>query len=131
MLSIALRSFAASLFVLGLVCSPASSYAQSSQAYQNNLLELSETLGRIHSIRVTCNGQSDQYWRRFMMNFLDLEAPEPGYLRSQMVDRFNSAFTSESSRFPKCSVEATRAEQELTQYGEQLTDRLSAEIAGY
>ena len=106
-------------------------HSQDSQSYQDDLFILSETLGRIHAIRVTCNGQSDQYWRRYMMNFLDLEAPTPGYLRSRMVERFNSAFSDESNRHPKCTVQATQTEQELSERGQQLTDRLSASINGF
>lgn len=99
-------------------------------AYQDKLVDLANVLGRIHSIRVLCNGQSDQYWRGYMRNLLDLEAPSPGYLRSRMVESFNSAYTAEQAQHSSCSVKATRDEDSLAERGRQITDSLAILAAG-
>ena len=93
-------------------------------------LDLAGVLGRIHSIRVLCNGQSDQYWRNYMRNLLELEAPSPGYLRSRMVDNFNSSYTEEQAAQGSCSVSATRAETTLSERGRQITDSLASMASG-
>lgn len=98
--------------------------------YQDKLVDLADVLGRIHSIRILCNGQSDQYWRTYMRNLLDLEAPSSGYLRSRMVESFNSAYTAEQAVHGDCTVDATRAEGRLSDRGRQLTESLANMAAG-
>lgn len=121
-----------SLFVCGTallstLSAPASSQdSERGRIYQDKLLDLADTLGRIHSIRVLCNGQSDQYWRDYMRNLLDLEAPESSFLRSKIVESFNGAYTSQQALMGECSAKALRSESELTTRGEQLAESLSA-----
>ena len=101
-----------------------------SPVYQDKLVDLADVLGRIHSIRVLCNGQSDQYWRQFMRNLLDVEAPQQGYLRSRMVESFNTAYTAEQALRQSCTIEATQAETELSERGRALSDSLASMASG-
>ena len=45
------------------------------QDYLRDIVDLSDTLGKAHAMRVVCNGSADQYWRRYMVSLLELEAP--------------------------------------------------------
>ena len=132
-----MKSFSKSLILstcTGLACLTAPAAVSQSTAngpvYQDKLIDLAGVLGRIHSIRVLCNGQSDQYWRNYMRNLLELEAPSPGYLRSRMVDNFNSSYTEEQAAQGSCSVSATRAETTLSERGRQISDSLASLASG-
>lgn len=109
--------------------SQAQSYTRG-PVYQDKLIDLADVLGRIHSIRVLCNGQSDQYWRGYMRNLLDLEAPSPGYLRSRMVESFNTAYSAVQAEQRRCNVQATREEASLSERGRQITDSLAIIASG-
>lgn len=98
--------------------------------YEDKLVGLADVLGRVHAIRVLCNGQGDQYWREYMRNLLDLEAPAAGYLRSRMVDSFNAGYTAEQSRFDSCGPQAAQLESDLSTRGRQLSESLASLATG-
>ena len=104
--------------------------AERGRLYQDKLIDLADTLGRIHSIRILCNGQSDQYWRDYMRNFLDMEAPETSALRSRIVESFNAAYTSQQALMGECSAKALRSQSELSMRGQQLAESLTDMSAG-
>jgi len=97
-----------------------------SQDYFRDVISLSETLGKAHSIRVLCNGRNDQYWRSYMLRLLELEAPYGGGLRSSMVNGFNAGFSSGQSEHRACSNEAVAAEKTYAETGQALANQLAA-----
>ncbi len=119
-----MRSCLAGLLTLWLLA-PVSSAQESSAEYHDTLVELADVIGRAHSIRILCNGHSDQYWRDYMRNMLDLEAPSSSFLRSRMVDTFNAAYTSEQARFGQCTRQAVQEEADLGLKGKNLSERLA------
>lgn len=119
----------------GLICSAlifaASSTAQESlpprtQDFMRDAVSLSSTLGRVHAIRVTCNGRDDQSWRDMMVEFLNMEAPERGSLRQSMTGAFNDAFQRESQLRGSCDAAARDAEAVYAAEGKRLSDKLAA-----
>ncbi len=93
--------------------------------YIRDTISLSRALGSAHAIRVRCNGRSDQYWRIYMQDFLELEAPQRGSLRSSLVDGFNSSYQNASARYLICDGLAVEAEQRYAAEGKTLADRLA------
>ena len=114
----------------------ASSFAQSSSRneaplpargsqYYSDAMALARILGRAHAIRVTCNGRSDQFWRLYMQEMLDLEAPNRGGLRDSMARAFNDAYSSEASRRTFCDAVTVEAEALFAADGKVLAERLA------
>ena len=87
--------------------------------------ELAQTLGYAHAIRVRCNGREDQYWRRYMVDMLNYEAPERGALRSRLVDRFNDAYSAASRLYQVCDGRTSDAEARYASQGKILAERLA------
>ena len=101
------------------------------QDYMRDVIALADTLGRAHGIRVLCNGNADQYWRRHMVRLLDMEAPNPGGLRQSMIEGFNAGFSYAGRIHRQCNSAATGADQEYAATGEAITNRLAtANIPG-
>lgn len=98
-----------------------------SSAYIAQTLRLSGILGAAHGVRVICNGQSDQFWRVYMQELLDLEAPERGtQLRSSMARAFNNAYSREARSGRRCDQSAVDAEANLAAEGKRLAESLAA-----
>ena len=97
-----------------------------SQDYFRDVVGLSETLGKAHSVRVVCNGRNDQYWRSYMQRLLELEAPYQGGLRRSMVNGFNAGFSSGSAVHRACDTGTVAAEKTYAADGQALTNRLAA-----
>lgn len=96
-----------------------------SQDYFRDIITLSETLGKAHSVRVVCNGRNDQYWRSYMQRLLELEAPYPGGLRRSLVNGFNAGFSTGDARHHACDSAAVAAEKTYAEEGRALTNRLA------
>ncbi len=102
-----------------------------SQDYFRDVISLSETLGKAHSVRAVCNGRNDQYWRKYMQRLLEIEAPYRGGLRNSMVNGFNAGFSIGSSAHAICNGEAVNAEKTYAAEGRELSTRLAtANIPG-
>ncbi|MEM8615789.1 MAG: TIGR02301 family protein [Pseudomonadota bacterium] len=124
------RLIALGLLAVGLPASTPSLSAQTvigrDQSYFQDVVSLSEVLGKAHAVRLVCNGVTDQYWRTYMQNLLDLEAPYQGGLRTSMVNAFNGGYSATENRFPSCTPKAVDAEKSFAEDGEQLAYRLAA-----
>ncbi len=102
-----------------------------SQDYLQTVIDLSGVLGKAHAMRVACNGNSDQYWRRYMVSLLDLESPHNGGLRSSMINSFNSGFSIASADHEVCSNLSIADEKKYAEEGRRLSNELStANIPG-
>ncbi|MFN4024119.1 MAG: TIGR02301 family protein [Hyphomonas sp.] len=93
--------------------------------YFRDAADLSEILGGAHAIRVKCNGNEDQYWRRYMADMLNYEAPEPGNLRASLVAAFNDGYVRTDREFPVCDSRAVAAEARYAQTGQVIASRLA------
>ncbi|MFN7057216.1 TIGR02301 family protein [Hyphomonas sp.] len=94
--------------------------------YFRDATDLAGILGSAHAIRVRCNGNEDQYWRRYMTDMLGHEAPEPGQLRSSLVSRFNQSYQRAETLYPVCDGTAVEAEARFAVSGQELAGRLAA-----
>lgn len=96
-------------------------------AYINDTLRLSGVLGAAHGIRVVCNGPSDQFWRVYMQELLDLEAPERGtQLRSAMARAFNNSYSREARPGRSCDESTVQREASLAEQGRELAEKLAS-----
>ena len=93
--------------------------------YLSDAITIARVLGRAHSIRVTCNGRDDQFWRLYMQEMLDIEAPIQGQLRDSMARAFNDAFEAEAAFRVRCDEEAVAAEAEYAQEGRVIAEKLA------
>ena len=93
--------------------------------YFRDAADLAGVLGGAHAIRVLCNGNEDQYWRRYMADLLTMEAPEPGNLRSSLVSSFNETYSRTSDQFRICDGRAVEAEARYARTGEEISTRLA------
>lgn len=130
-LSTSLKAIAlAAAFASVGITSAAAQDFQSTRQYQTTLTELSRVLGQIHAMRVVCNGTDDQTWRDYMLNLLDVEAPDAGYLRTRLIDTFNRAYLISQREISGCDTTAIEAESELFARGRTLTENLSLMAVG-
>ena len=97
-----------------------------SQDYFQDVIALSDVLGKAHAVRAICNGRNDQYWRSYMQRVLDLEAPYDGGLRSSMISAFNAGFAVSSDAHRVCDSQTVAAEKGYAAEGSALTNRLAA-----
>ncbi|NBC19744.1 MAG: TIGR02301 family protein [Alphaproteobacteria bacterium] len=97
-----------------------------SQQYLGDAQHLAAVLGKAHGVRYACKGKHDQYWRKHMIELLDLEAPDRGALRDSLVRAFNNAFKRTRSRFPLCTTETVEAEATYAAEGREIADRMAA-----
>ncbi|ABI77732.1 conserved hypothetical protein [Hyphomonas neptunium ATCC 15444] len=93
--------------------------------YFRDAADLAGVLGGAHAIRVLCNGNEDQYWRRYMADLLTTEAPEPGNLRSSLVSSFNETYSQTADQFRICDGRAVEAEARYARRGEEIAGRLA------
>lgn len=85
------------------------------------LQDLASTLGEAHAIRTLCNGDSDQTWRTYMMNLLDLEAPS-NPRRSTLTSAFNKGYRTQSSKRSSCTPDLVQEEARIAARGRQLAE---------
>jgi len=93
--------------------------------YTSDALKLARVLGKAHSIRVTCNGRDDQFWRIYMQEMLELEAPVQGGFRDSMARAFNDAYAAEASFRNWCDADAVAAEAVYANEGKLLAEGLA------
>lgn len=93
--------------------------------YFRDAADLARVLGSAHAIRVRCNGNEDQYWRRYMSDMLAYEAPDSGDLRRSLVREFNDAFRRVSDSYRVCDSQAVAAEARFADDGQEISSRLA------
>lgn len=93
--------------------------------YYSDATQLARVLGKAHAIRVACNGRSDQFWRLYMQEMLDLEAPVQGGFRDSMARAFNDSYAAESSVRGWCTKETVAAEAVYAAEGKAIAERLA------
>lgn len=107
---------------LGLLVSPAQAQepAPATGPRLEMLVDLAETLGEAHAIRALCNGDSDQTWRNYMQNMLDIEASGGGQRRAALTGAFNRGYRTQSGRRKTCTADLKQVEARIAAHGEAL-----------
>lgn len=96
--------------------------------YQDQLLELSHILGKLHHLRGNCVSGERQLWRDNMMELVRLENP-PSVRKNEMVAGFNRAYETAKRQYPSCSRAASREAIALAGEGEQLSSALANNVS--
>jgi uncharacterized protein (TIGR02301 family) len=89
------------------------------------LVDLAQTLGEAHAIRALCNGDSDQTWRNYMQNMMDMEAPGGGQRRAALTGGFNRGYRSQSSQHKTCTPDLKQVEARIAARGHALSDAIA------
>ncbi len=92
--------------------------------YLRELVELSRVIGASQGIRQACYGRNDQYWRGFMQQLVDLEAPNKGELYSDMVSAYRSGVRRELRNRRDCEGAAKQRELQYAREGRQISERM-------
>jgi uncharacterized protein (TIGR02301 family) len=90
--------------------------------YQEQLLELSRSLGGAHYLRLSC-ARNDYSWFNFMEGVLAREAQPT---RRALENAFNDGYRRERARFSRCTPQAQQMEAELRSQGMRAADALGA-----
>ncbi|MEZ5939090.1 MAG: TIGR02301 family protein [Hyphomonadaceae bacterium] len=89
------------------------------------LEDLASMLGQAHAIRSVCNGDSDQTWRNYMFELLNLEGPR-GPRRSALTSAFNRGYRIQSRSNGRCTADLVSVEAAIAARGRQLADEAAA-----
>ena len=105
---------------------PSAAFAQSDDnLHLTEKRDLANVLGRVHYVRTLCNGKSDQYWRNFMRDFLDLEATD-STRRSLFVKAFNYGYRFQSDQMERgCTTDTQIVEARLAKEGRVLAETIA------
>lgn len=93
---------------------------------QADLTRLSQVLGSLHALRVSCSGREDQTYRSRMSTLLDLEAPDASALRDPLVDSFNAGFQTYGQGSATCPKDRSAQEAKLARDGFRLAKQMAA-----
>jgi len=103
---------------------PAGAQKAGSPAHWATVQELAQTLGQAHWIRMLCNGDQDETWRRYMQDLLELEGRE-GEQHTALVSAFNQGFRSLRTTYKACTDDMKVAEGKLAAHGRELAEQLA------
>lgn len=92
--------------------------------YLTEKRDLAGILGEVHYLRTLCNGQTDQIWRNYMRDFLDIEAKSKSR-RSTYVSAFNRGYKYQRRRMDSCSQSAVSVERSLSTKGRLLAEKIA------
>jgi len=118
------RLIACTLLPALLAAAPAGAQKASTSAHWAAVQELAQTLGQAHWIRILCNGDQDETWRRYMQDLLELEGRE-GDQHTALVGAFNQGFRSLRTTYKACTDDMKVAEGKLAAHGKDLADQLA------
>jgi len=89
---------------------------------------LAYTLGQLHFLAFTCDGDETQEWRARMIELLDLEAPLSGYRRERLIDAFNDGYQVEQRARIRCGADVEAERRNLARRGAQMSQALLNEV---
>lgn len=77
---------------------------ESEMVQMNSIVEaMAMNLGQLHYLRTLCFTLTDQKWRTYASQMMDVEAPGDGPRRENLVKAFNKGFFLEQERHTTCS----------------------------
>ena len=91
----------------------------------NNLVEaLSKNLGQLHYLRTLCFGTSDQKWRDYATEMMNVEAGVDSARRKNLVRAFNTGYYQEKDRHFTCSEAVSVDVAALSENGRHIASML-------
>ncbi len=91
----------------------------------NSMVEaLVMNLGQLHYLRGLCYTQSDQKWRTYASEMIEVETPDDGERRSNLIQAFNKGYYLEEQRHSQCSQQVALDVAALAENGRQLAGML-------
>ncbi len=91
----------------------------------DNLVEaMAKNLGQLHYLRTLCFGTSDQKWRNYASDMMQLEAGADSARRKNLVRAFNTGFYQEKDRHLTCSEAVSVDAAALAENGRHIASML-------
>ena len=90
----------------------------------NMVQALSKNLGQLHYLRTLCFGATDQTWRQYAQNMMDIEAKGDAERRRKLIKSFNEGYYDQKARFSKCSDAVSTDAAALAENGRHLASML-------
>lgn len=98
---------------------------ESEMVQLNSIVEaMAMNLGQLHYLRTLCFGQTDQKWRTYASQMIDVESPDDGARRKNLIQAFNKGFYLEQDRHKACSQAVSLDVAALAENGRQLAGML-------
>lgn len=118
--------FTCNLLFCGFVVTGSAAAAQqvSGPPYENQMIQLAETLGSLHYLTNLCDKKNAQ-WRDQMNAMLVAEKADTTR-RKNLIARFNTSYRSYADSYSQCTVQALKAIDRFKLQGEKLTAGLIA-----
>lgn len=85
---------------------------------------LSKNLGQLHYMRRLCFGKSDQTWRDYARNMMNIEAPDDQERKAKLIKTFNEGFYEQQDRFATCSESVSVEAAAIAENGRHLASML-------
>ena len=91
----------------------------------NNLVEaMAKNLGQLHYLRTLCFGTSDQKWRNYASEMMNIEAGVDSARRKNLVRAFNAGYYQEKDRHFTCSEAVSVDAAALAENGRHIASML-------
>lgn len=98
---------------------------ESEMVQLNSIVEaMAMNLGQLHYLRTLCFGDSDQKWRTYASQMMDVEAPNDGTRRRSLIQAFNKGYYLEEERHKVCSQSVSLDVAALAENGRNLANML-------
>ena len=92
----------------------------------NNLVEaLAKNLGQIHYLRALCFGESDQKWRDFATEMIEIESADNADEKRDLIKAFNAGYYQEEGRHKQCSKAVSADAAALAENGRHISTMLA------
>ena len=120
------RYFVLLLLLAGLTVNGSSANAQdiSGPPYENQMIQLAETLGSLHYLSNLCSDKTS-LWRDQMNELITAEKADTNR-RKMLISAFNNSYRTYSDNYSQCTDQALKAVERFKQQGEKLTEALVA-----
>ncbi|NNE56754.1 MAG: TIGR02301 family protein [Hellea sp.] len=98
---------------------------ESEMVQLNSIVEaMSMNLGQLHYLRTLCFGNNDQKWRESASQMMNVEAPNDGARRKNLIQAFNKGYFLEKDRHQSCSQSVSLDVAALAENGRKLAGML-------
>lgn len=91
----------------------------------DNLVEaMAKNLGQLHYLRTLCFGTTDQKWRNYASDMMQIEAGADSARRKNLVRAFNTGYYQEKDRHITCSESVSVDAAALAENGRHIASML-------
>ncbi len=98
---------------------------ESEMVQMNSIVEaMAKNLGQLHFLRTLCFGNSDQKWRAYASQMMDIEADGDSLRKKNLIQAFNTGFYLEKDRHEGCSESVSLDVAALAENGRTLANML-------